>query len=817
MKIVIIGGVAGGASAAARLRRLNESDEIIILEKGNYISFANCGLPYYVGEVITSRDSLLLMTPELMKSRFNIDVRINNEVIALNKEKNELKVKNLKENKEYIETFDKLIIASGSSPIKPNIPGIESKLIKKLWTIDDVDEIKELVSNESIKNICVIGGGFIGLEMVENLKEIKKEVTLIEAQEQVMKNLDFELAEVVKDELLENDVKVYLNSKVDSFKEINNKILVKVNSLSQELEFDLVILSIGVKPNSSFLNDSGVELNEKGAIKTNEYLETSRKDVYAVGDAIEVNDYILNSKTNIPLAGPANKEGRIVANNINGAKEKYKGSLGTSIMKLFNLSIAATGKSEAELKRNNLIKGVDYETILINQNSHASYYPNSTPMFIKLIFSLDGKKIYGGEIVGTDAVDKRIDTLASTIRLNGTIFDLKELELAYAPPFSSAKDPINMAGFVAENVINSLVKFSSYNLNEYQKEEVILLDVREKEELLAFEINGAINIPLGKLRESLSSLDKSKKIIVFCAVGVRSYNGARILMQNGFKDVLVYPGGVRLFKYLNIAKESPSGGNFSSKLNKANFDANEEKVIKMSLDCSGLQCPGPIMKVYEAMLNLNEGEILAIKTCDPGFKKDIEGWCERTGNTLLEIKKEDRCFVSYIKKGKEKEETKIITNGNNKTIVVFSGDLDKVIASFIIANGAKAMGRDVTMFFTFWGLSVLRKEKVKVKKNFIEKMFGKMLPKGSKKLKLSKMNMGGMGTKLIRKIMKDKNVSSLEELIQSGINSGINIVACSMSMDIMGIKKEELIDGVTIGGVGSYLAKAETSDTNLFI
>lgn len=813
-KVVIIGGVAGGASCAARLRRLNEKAEIIILERGKYISYANCGLPYFVGDVIKSRDALLLQTPEAMKKKYNIDVRINSEVTSINRSNKTVTVNDKASGKNYEESYDTLVLATGSSPIRPSIPGIESSKIETIWTVPDTDRIRANIRENGIKSAAVVGGGFIGLEMAENLRHAGLDVTIIEAANQVMAPLDYEMALLLNENITENGVKLYLGDGVSSFKETTNGVDINLKS-GRSVNAELVILAIGVKPNSELAKKAGLELNARGGIIVDKSLLTSDPNIYAVGDVIEIEDFISKDKTMIPLAGPANKQGRIAADNIAGLGKEYNGTQGSSVARVFDLTAASTGANEKTLVACGMIKGKDYESIIITQNSHAGYYPGAVPLTCKLLFAADGKKIFGAQIVGRDGVDKRIDTIATALRLGASVKDLKELEFAYAPPYSSAKDPVNMLGFVAENVLSGLVKFSSWDVAE-KNPDAVILDVREKEELMAFAIPGAVNIPLGELRQRLNELDRSKEIITFCAIGVRSYNAARILMQSGFDKVLTYPGGSRFYRSTHpdtVIKEKAQNATGDS-VEKGN---KKMPTAAIKLDCCGMQCPGPIMKVFESIKSMNDGEVLEVTASDPGFVKDIESWCKRTGNTLVANEHNGSDYIARVMKGNKAAVT-VKDTADGKTIIVFSGDLDKVLASFIIANGAAAMGRKVTMFFTFWGLTVLRKsEKQRVEKTFIESMFGRMLPKGSKKLKLSRMNMGGIGTRMMKRIMNDKNVDSLEDLITKAIKSGVKVVACTMSMDVMGIKKEELIDGVELGGVGAYLGDAEESNVNLFI
>ena len=815
-KTVIIGGVAGGASCAARLRRLDGEREIVILERGPYISYANCGLPYHVGDVIHNRSALLLMTPERMWERFRIDVRVNNEVTAIDREKKSLTVRRTETGEVYEQPYDDLVIATGSSPLRPGIPGIDSERIRTLWSVPDADEIRGMVQSGDLDTVAVIGGGFIGLEMAENLHRAGLKVMIMEAQDQVMSTVDFEMAQLLHENIRQNGVEMYLGDGVDSFEDTQDSVLVKLKS-GRSVRADMVILSIGVRPNSALAKEAGLRLNERGGIVVDEHMRTEDPSVYAVGDVIEVEDFVSGDRTMVPLAGPANKQGRILADVLAGRDSVYKGTQGSSIAKVFDLAVASTGANEKTLIRRGLERGKDYESFIILQNSHATYYPGATQMTIKMLFEPESGKIFGAQIVGREGVDKRIDTIGVAMRLGASVYDLKDLELAYAPPFSSAKDPVNMAGFVAENIRTGLVKIAAYDAPDTDPD-AILLDVREEAEVMAYAVPGAVNIPLGQLRDRLSELDPEKRILVFCAIGVRAYTGARILSQNGFGKAEVYPGGVTFYKATH-PKETEETVQETKKEVVITMEDSQDRIV---LDCCGLQCPGPIMEVYKTISDMKDGQMLEVSASDPGFARDIEAWCRSTGNTLVSNEVKDGQYTAMIRRGTVIEETGISHvdgNGRNgKTIIVFDGDMDKVLASFVIANGALAMGRPVTMFFTFWGLNALRRsENVRVKKNLIEKMFGWMLPRGAGKLKLSKMNMGGMGTAMMKGIMKDKNIDSLETMMKKAMENGVKIIACSMSMDVMGIRPEELIDGVEIGGVGTYLGAAEDSDVNLFI
>ncbi len=815
-KTIIIGGVAGGASCAARLRRLDPDREIVILERGEYISYANCGLPYHVGDVIRSRGALLLMTPERMRERFNIDVRVKNEVTAIDRAAKTVTVRRKDTGEEYAEAYDELVIATGSAPLRPRIPGIDSPRIRTLWTVPDTDEIRQLVQREDVKTVAVIGGGFIGLEMAENLRHAGLEVSIIEALDQVMAPIDFEMAQLLHENIRDNGVELHLADAVAGFEDDGNQVTVKLQS-GAAVEADLVILSIGVRPNSQLARDAGLTLNERGGIVVDDHMRTSDPDIYAVGDVIEVEDFVFKGRTMVPLAGPANKQGRILANVLAGREDRYEGTQGSSVAKVFDLTAAATGANEKTLKKRGMVKGTDYESLIIVQNSHAGYYPGATPMTIKLLFAPDTGKILGAQIVGREGVDKRIDTLGVTMRLSGTVYDLKNLELAYAPPYSSAKDPVNMAGYVAENILTGLVKIADYDAPA-ARPEAVRLDVREPAETMAYSVPNAVEIPLGQLRDRLGELDRSKEYIVFCAAGVRAYNAARILAQDGFENVSVYPGGVRFYQANFPAQEEKAP---APAANAKQEVSPVENVKKVRLDCCGMQCPGPIMEVFKSMNAMQEGELLEVTASDPGFARDIVSWCRRTGNTLVSNEQKNGEYVATLRRGGAQtsavqQTAPAVPKG--KTIIVFDGDMDKVLASFVIANGALAMGRPVTMFFTFWGLTALRKtEKVPVEKNMMEKMFGVMLPRGAGKTKLSKMNMGGMGTAMMKRIMQDKNIDSLEDMMKKAMANGVKIIACSMSMDVMGIRPEELIDGVEVGGVGTYLGDAEESDVNLFI
>lgn len=807
-KVLIVGGVAGGASTATRLRRLDENLEIIIFEKGEYVSFANCGLPYHIGEVIENRESLLVQTPESLKARFNLDVRVKSEVIEVNGEDKKVKVKT-KNGEEYEENFDFLVLSPGAKPLFPSIKGIESNKIFTLRNINDMDKIKAEIKNSNIKKATVVGGGYVGVETAENLKHLGIDTTLIEAAPHILESFDSEISNILEFELINNGLKLMTSEKVVEFQEAENEIIIKLES-GKTVTTDIVILSIGVSPDTKFLQNSGINLGEKGHILVNENLETNLKGVCALGDSILVKNYLTNQDVAIPLAGPANRQGRIVAGNIVGRNEKYKGSLGTAIIKIFELTAASTGLNERALKQLN----IPYEKIYLHPNNHAAYYPGASPISIKALYNKENKQILGAQALGISGVDKFIDVIATSIKFKATIDDLSELELAYAPLFLSAKSPANMLGFIGQNIEDGLLEqVFMEDLKNYNEKENIILDVREELELIGGKFNNSINIPLSELRKRYNELPKDKEIWTYCAVGLRGYIASRFLSQKGYK-VKNLAGGIKSReKVILKAKEEEN----VNKESNSNIGKEEDY-----LDLSGLSCPGPLVKIKEKIDKLQENEELKVKVSDPGFYNDIQAWSKVTKNTLLSLDKKDGLTYATLQKGKtskvieKNHKNMIIEDKSNMTMVVFSGDLDKAIAAFIIANGALTMGKKVTIFFTFWGLSILKKKNLS-KKNFIEKMFAMMLPKNSKDLPVSKMNFFGIGAKMIRSVMRKKNIMSLEELIKKAIDSGVNITACTMSMDVMGINKEELIDGINYGGVGQYLGEAEKSNNNLFI
>lgn len=545
MKILIVGGVAGGATAATRLRRLSEENEVIIFEKGEYVSFANCGLPYHISGTIDKRDALLLQTPESLKERYNLDVRIFSEVLAIYTDDKKVSVKNLQTGEIYMESYDKLLLSPGAEPIKPPFEGVDSDKIYTLRNIPDMDKIVEKTKN--VQNFVVVGGGFIGLEVAENLIEAGKNVKLVELGNQVMAPVDYDIASFVHEKAKQKNLELLLNVGVEKFNDKGETIEVFLNN-GTSIETDAVILAIGVKPETKLAVEAGLEIGETRGILVNEFLQTSNPDIYAVGDAIEVAHFINNKKVLIPLAWPANRQGRIVADNIVlGNQYKYTGSLGSSILKFFELSVASTGLNEKTLKR----FGIPYKTAIVTRGYHAGYYPGAKNMVLKLIFDENGK-IFGAQAVGEAGVDKRIDVIATAIKGNLTVYDLPEIEITYAPPYNSAKDPVNIAGYTAENILKGDLEMVNYDeFWQFVKENnAVILDVRTSKEFSGGAIEGAVNINVDNLRENLANLDKEKIYAIYCQVGLRGYLANRIMRNNGFRAVNLN-GGYNLWSKIN--------------------------------------------------------------------------------------------------------------------------------------------------------------------------------------------------------------------------------------------------------------------------
>lgn len=810
-RIVIIGGVAGGASAAARLRRLDENAEIILLERGPDISFANCGLPYHIGGTISDRAKLAVQTPESLRQQLAIDVRANTEAVSIDRTAKTVAVRPTGGGETETLAYDKLILSPGATPLRPPMEGVDLPGIYTLRNLQDMDRIK--AASESAQTVLVVGAGFIGLEMAEQLVELGKKVHLVELVEQVLPQMDAEMTRAVEQELLDHGVDLILGDGIDGFAAGGNGQIKASLKSGRSIEADTVILSIGVRPENALAKAAELKLGERGHIQANAHLQTSDPDIYAVGDACETNDPILGGPAAIPLGGPANRQGRAAADHIVlGDKARpYPGSIGTAIVRVFDVAAGLTGHNEKRLQQ----LGVEYGKTIITDFNHAGYFPGATHLTIKILWEKSSGRLLGGQVNGIEGVDKRIDVLATALKGQLTVDDLEHLELAYAPPFGSAKDPINTAGFSANNIRSGLYA-PVYELPE-DTDAVQLVDNRPAELAAMKPIPGAVNIPYPELRDRIGELDQSKPVVTTCALGKMSYFASRILRQHGF-DVRSHIGGWK------VAAPTQRHEPDAALPNQATSpQAAAEEVVR--LDATGLACPGPILRVKEAALKLQPGQILEISASDSGFLNDLPAFCKANGYECLNVGKEKGIVTGRIRNPNTGSGCPATQAGaparsnNDATLVVFSGELDKAMAAFVLANGAVAMGGEATLFFTFWGLNVLRKDPAPTVegKTFMDKMFGWMLPRGPKKLPLSKMHMAGAGTWMMKDRMAAKNLPNLPGLMEEARKSGVRMVACTMSMEAMGIREEELIDGVELGGVADFLGKSSQSGTNLFI
>ena len=816
-KYLIVGGVAGGATAAARIRRLTEDAEIILFEKGKYISYANCGLPYYIGGVIEERDRLFVQTPQAFGRRFQIDVRVEHEVTAIDTAQQRVTVRTA-DGREYNDTYDKLLLSPGASPVVPPLAGIDGEGIFTLRNVSDTDRIKSYMETHSVKRAVIVGGGFIGLEMAENLKHAGAEVAVVEMAPQVMGPIDYSMAAIVHTHLLQQNVKLYLEQAVERFSREGEELTVHFKS-GIALKADLVLLSIGVRAETRLAQAAGLRLGEMRGIWVNEYLRTSDAHIYAVGDAIEFPHPITGKPWLNFLAGPANRQARIVADNmVLGDVTKYEGAIGTSIAKVFDLTVAATGLPAKRLKQ----MEIPYLSATIHNGSHAGYYPGASQMDIKITFSPSDGRLYGAQIVGYDGVDTRIDQFALAIKQGATVEQLTRLEHAYAPPFSSAKDPVAIAGYVAGNILSG--KMDPLYWREMQQvdtSKVTLVDVRTSDEYSLGSIPGAVKNPLDDLRSRMVEIPTDRPVWLFCGVGLRGYLASNILKGNGYKEVRNLIGGLKTYKTAIAKIKTPTG--FDTPCCETASCCSPSSVCektRIKVDACGIQCPGPILKMKQAMESLQAGQLLQVRATDSGFPRDAEAWCRSTGPKFVSKRAEGGVHIVEIEKATPcaAEAVQPQRGELGKTFILFSEDLDKTLATFVLANGAAATGKKVSIFFTFWGLNAIKKtHKPAVKKDIFGRMFSWMLPSDSTRLALSKMHMMGIGSRLMRYLMKRKGVDSLESLRQQAIDNGVEFIACQMSMDVMGVSREELLDNVTVGGVASYMERAEQACVNLFI
>ena len=836
MKFVIIGGVAGGATAAARLRRVSETAEIVLVERGPYISFANCGLPYHISGAIAERAQLLVTEESLFEARYRVDVRSRTEALAIDRVAKTVRLRNLDTGEETDEPYDRLLLSPGASPVRPRkITGIDSRRIFTLHTIPDLDRIMAALGETTPRRAVVIGGGYIGLEVAENFHERGLFTTVVEGAAHILAPFDEEMAAIVHSHLRDKAIELYLGDKIEHFEERPDHVVVFLAS-GKRIDADIVVMAIGVRPETKLASEAGLALGPTGGIKVDAHLATSDPDIFAVGDAIEVVHGVSGKPALIPLAGPANRQARIAADNMlasdPAACETYDGTIGTAILKAFDLAAACTGLNEAQARA----LGIPHRAVVIHAGSHASYYPGSRQLSLKLVFGLDGK-ILGAQAIGADGADKRIDVIATAIGAGLSVDDLTELELAYAPPFGSAKDPVNVVGYVAGNVLAGFHEIIDWrelrDLLTSAPASIQLVDVRTAEEFSIQTLPRAKNIDLEHLRDRLGELDPDRPTIVFCQVGLRGYLAYRILKQAGFKDVRNLTGGIKTYAWATEKQSNPDLFDYESIKRRAQAEIEAERggcAVAVApagdahrLDAVGLQCPGPIMKAFKAMAAMEAGETLEITASDPAFGRDIRAWASRTGNELLSVGSAKGIITARVRKTASAPAARAATGEaparDGVSLVVFSGDLDKAMASLIIANGALAMGSKVTVFFTFWGLNLLRKpDRPSPAKPLIDAAFGFMLPKGIRNAnRLSNMNFLGAGGRLMRKVMRDKRVDDPSDLLASLVTGGASLVACQMSMDVMGLRREELIDSVDIGGVATFLEAARQSGTTLFI
>jgi len=812
--ILVIGGVAGGASAAARARRLSETAKITIIERGPDVSFANCGLPYHIGGEITDRSRLALQTPESLRALLALDVKTLTEATSIDRAKQQVHVRKVDTDEEETISYDTLILAPGASPLIPPLEGIRDDKIITLRNLQDMDRIIEVA--KTTESALVIGAGFIGLEMAEQLRHIGKNVHVVELQEQVLPQVDPEMAAPITRQMREHSIDVILGDGVSGFSRDGDLITAQLNS-GKTITTGLVILSIGVRPESDLAKAAGLDLGPRGHIVVNEFQQTSDPNIYAAGDVCETAEPILGGRTAIPLGGPANRQGRTAADHIfNGDKAlPYPGSIGTSIVRVFDQVVATTGYNERRLQ----MEKVDYDTVCINSHNHAGYYPGATNITLKLLWRKNDGLVLGASAVGPDGVDKRMDVIATAITGKLTIDDLCHIELSYSPPFGNAKDPINLVAFAACNIRDGLV----IPAKDIDFDTVQFIDVRPQEMVDVRPIPGAKSIPIPQLRSRLNEIDKSRPIITICALGKLSYFASRVLTLRGY-DVRSITGG--LASNPSLAPLNPTVMPVITPV--ASPDPTIQASVENThqLDCTGLPCPGPIVKIKEMSTQLAPGDVLEVSASDAGFASDFPAFCDANGYEFISIHREKGIVFGTLRIPTEELTTSaasattgVATANNNTTLVMFSQEMDKVLAGLVIANGALAMGGKVTLFFTFWGLNALRKPGSPPVdgKNMMDKMFGMMLPNGAPNLPLSNMNMGGMGSRMMKSRMASKNLPNLDGLLDDAIKGGARLVACSMSMEAMGILKEELMEGVEVGGVAEFLGASSKSGTNMFI
>jgi len=804
MSVVIIGGVAGGATAAARLTRIKRDLKVFLVERSTDVSFAACGLPYHIGGEIKDRSRLSLQTPQSLERTLGIKVLTSTLATKIDRKQKVVEV--LSQGQSTKLPYDKLILSTGAAPIVPPLPGINDPRILTLRTLQDMDKINDVIASPRCTRVAVVGSGFIGLEVAEQLVHRGKKVTLIEKLPTVLPQADEEVSRMLHPTLLENGVELLVNDGLSSFasSDLSPDLFVKLSS-GKSIPTDLVILAIGVRPETQLAKEASLDMNSRDYIVVNSYMQTSDPSIYAVGDSIETADLVFpHLRATVALGNIANMQARIAADHLAlGKTIPYKGSLGTAIVRVFDKVLAITGWNEKRLKAAN----INYESVIITDNQHAGYYPGALPITLKLLFDPVSGRIFGAQAIGIEGVDKRIDVIATAIQGGLTVEDLSLSQLCYSPPFGSARDVVTTAALSARNVLEKHLYVDHKLVGGTRK----IIDVRVPTVAALHPVSDAINVPLIDIPKELKNWDKSVPLMTVCNLGKTSYFASRILQQEGF-NVTSLTGGLIVHQDRSNTHLPPKAEAPKEPVSpRANFEV-------VHLDCSGLSCPGPLIKLKDAAKDLKDNQILEVVATDPGFLADLQAYAKSNGFNIDKLEKKKGVIVGQLTKQLNVTETGT-PQRKGATIVVFSGDLDKVLAAFVIANGAAAMGGNVTMFFTFWGLSVLKDptKTSKTAKSLVEKGMGLMNPSGFDHLQLSNMKFLGLGTKMMKDEMSKKHLPNIQELFEGAKKQGVRMVACTMSMSAMGVHEDELYDGVQLGGVADFLGDAEQTGTNLFI
>ena len=831
VRFLIVGGVAAGASAAARARRLDESAHITLIERGPDPSFANCGMPYHIGGEIEDRGRLAVQTPQSLRDMLAIEVLPRTEAIRIDRAAKTVTVRAVGSGEERAIPYDKLLLAPGASPRRPPLPGMGDPRLHTLRNLEDMDRIRQAVVG--VKRVAVVGAGFIGLEMAEQLVRLGREVDLIELRPQVLPQLDPEMTGPVAQALRQQGVRLTLGNGIRAFHPSPDTLSIELAD-GQRVETETVILALGVRPESHLAEAAGLRLGERGHIVVDPWMRTSDPDIYAAGDVVETVDAVLGQPSAFPLGGPANRQGRLVADHIfrPDLARPYPGSLGTAIVRVFDAVTGLTGWTEARLRQ----QGIPCQSALVTDFHHAGYFPGARQLTLKITWNPEDGRLLGAQATGPEGVDKRLDVLAAALRGGLTVADLAELDLAYAPPFGAAKDIINLAGQAACNLRHGLMRAVAELPAEGSSQ---VVDVRPGTMAALDPIPGSIAIPLQDLRASAGErLDPGRPVVTVCALGKMSYFAARILSQMGY-EAHSLSGGLRARRDFPEAArpQSPtSTGPTSPTPSISPTPTSTAQPTPMSqtpepttvkLDATGLSCPGPILKVRAASDKLAPGTTLEVSASDSGFARDLAAFCQAMGLEFLGTESRSGTVIGRLRKPLHTQAPATLADpqpesragSHGATLVVFSQEMDKVMAALVIANGALALGGPATLFFTFWGLNALRRGgPVTVSgKTFMDKMFGFMMPRGLDRLSLSHMSFGGLGTRLMKWRMGSKNLPNLHTLLADAQAAGVRLVACSMSMEAMGIRAEELIPGVEIGGVAEFLGAASKTRANLFI